>query len=55
MATQKMPDHLTKVSYILPKKDKPKLEKAAAKAGKSMSAVITEALTSIGVLPNKAA
>jgi len=44
MPTTSLPDHLTKVSYILPKEAKPKLEAAAKKAGVSMSEIITRAL-----------
>lgn len=44
MPNQPLPEHLTKVSYILDKTDKPKLEAAAKKEGCSMSEVITRAL-----------
>lgn len=36
-----LPDELTKVSYILPKVEKEKLEAAAKKAGVSMSTFIS--------------
>lgn len=49
MPTSPLPDNLTKVSYILPKTAKTKLERAARAAGKSMSAVITDALVAAGV------
>jgi hypothetical protein len=41
---------MTKVSYILEKKDKAKLVRAAEKAGVSMSAVISQALAKAGIL-----
>jgi hypothetical protein len=51
--TSQMPAHLTKVSYILPKRDKPKLERAARSKGLSMSALITETLIAAGIIPSK--
>lgn len=51
MPTSKLPDNVTKVSYILEKRDKPKLVAAAEKGGISMSALITNALVSVGILP----
>jgi predicted DNA-binding protein len=44
MPTTSLPQGFTKVSYILPKSQKDKLARLAKKKGKSMSAVITEAL-----------
>ena len=53
MPTSQMPAHLTKVSYILLKTDKPKLERAAARADQSMSDVISHALRAFGVKVTK--
>ena len=53
MPTSEMPKHLTKVSYILRKKDKPKLLKAAQAAGLSMSEIITKALVRARILPSE--
>lgn len=44
---------MTKVSYILEKPAKIRLEKAAKKAGVSMSKYITQILIDAGVLPGK--
>ena len=44
MATTKLPHELTKVSYILPKKAKAKLERAAKSEGVTLSRLISLAL-----------
>ncbi len=54
MPTSVMPEALTKVSYILEKKDKAKVAAAAKKAGVSMSMLITEALADKGILSEAA-
>lgn len=55
MPTTQMPDHLTKISYILPKDQKEKVAEAAKKAGVSMSVLISRALQAKGILPKRAA
>jgi hypothetical protein len=52
MPNSPLPENMTKVSYILEKKAKKKLEQAAKKTGCSMSALITKALAVAGVLPS---
>jgi hypothetical protein len=53
MPTTPLPETMTKVSYILEKPAKIRLEKAAKKAGVSMSKYITQILIDAGVLPGK--
>lgn len=53
MAAQKLPDNLTKISYILDRKDKEKLQIASIKAGRSMSDMITDALREAGVFGSR--
>lgn len=55
MPTTPLPEHLTRVTYILDKVHKAKLEAAAQKAGVSMSVIISRALAKQGILPKKAA
>ncbi len=50
MPTSPLPSDRTKVSYILDKQSKSKLEAAAKAAGVSMSEVISEALVKAGIL-----
>jgi len=54
MPTSQMPSHLTKISYILSKEDKARVERAAKKAGVSMSALISRALAEKGILKSAA-
>jgi predicted HicB family RNase H-like nuclease len=49
--TYPLAPHLTRITYILPKSDKALVEKAAAKAGVSMSGLINWALCDTGILP----
>lgn len=51
--TARLPSNMTKVSFIVPKRDKPKLERAAKRAGKSMSAIISDALVQAGIFPKR--
>jgi hypothetical protein len=53
MPASQMPDHRTKISYIVEKRDKAKLERAARKSGLSMIDLITGALVSAGILPKR--
>lgn len=53
MPASQMPDHRTKISYIVEKRDKVKLERAAQKAGVSMIDLITGALVAAGILPKR--
>jgi hypothetical protein len=46
-----LPENLTKISYILEKRSKERLAKAAAKAELSMSAFITQVLAERGIIP----
>lgn len=55
MPTTPLRSDLTKVSYILPKSAKPKLARAAKRAGMSLSGLITYALTKQGILPKEPA
>ncbi len=55
MPTTPLPSHLTKISYILPKKDKARLERAAKELGVSMSTYITQVLTAAQELSKKPA
>jgi hypothetical protein len=45
MPTSPLPDHLTKISYILPKRDKARIERAAKELGCSMSDYISQMIT----------
>jgi len=56
MPTTPLPPGIVKVSYLLPVADKQRLEAAAKKSKRSMSAVISDALAAAGILrPRKAA
>lgn len=46
-----LPEDLTKVSYILEKRAKDRLAKAAKRDGLSMSAFISQVLAEKGVIP----